>query len=94
MGLVRLPIPMEAFLEDADSDWAALDQVVSRLSRRFRLEKTDPTAARSTVKKPIIFYVDRATYQVVRTAVIDVLITDKFTAARLLGINDDIPAEG
>ncbi|MCC7477088.1 hypothetical protein IT575_01405 [bacterium] len=33
ISLVRLPIPMEAFLEEEDSDWAALDQVVSRLSR-------------------------------------------------------------
>jgi hypothetical protein len=32
-GLVRLSIPMEAFLEDNDSDWATLDQVVSRLKR-------------------------------------------------------------
>lgn len=32
-GLVRLPIPMEHFLEDAEPDWAVLDQVVSRLNR-------------------------------------------------------------
>lgn len=31
--LVRLPIPMEHFLEDAEPDWAVLDQVVSRLDR-------------------------------------------------------------
>jgi len=31
--LVRLPIPMEHFLADAEPDWAVLDQVVSRLSR-------------------------------------------------------------
>jgi len=31
--LVRLPIPMEHFLEDAEPDWAVLDQVVSRLNR-------------------------------------------------------------
>jgi hypothetical protein len=40
---------------------AALDEpIVTRLVRRFRLEKTDPGAARSTVKKPIVFYVDGA----------------------------------
>ncbi len=33
ISLVRLPIPMEAFLDADDADWAALDQVVSRLSR-------------------------------------------------------------
>lgn len=55
------------------TDFAAdLDQaVVSRLSRRFRLEKTDPTAARSTVKKPIIFYVDRAAPPAIRQALIE-----------------------
>jgi hypothetical protein len=48
---------------------AALDEpIVTRLVRRFRLEKTDPGAARSTVKKPIIFYVDRAAPEAIRTA--------------------------
>ncbi|WP_297803093.1 zinc-dependent metalloprotease [uncultured Brevundimonas sp.] len=45
--------------------------VVSRLARRFRLEKTDPTAARSTVKKPIVFYVDRAAPPAIRQALIE-----------------------
>ncbi|WP_197422491.1 MULTISPECIES: zinc-dependent metalloprotease [unclassified Phenylobacterium] len=51
-------------------DYAApLDQdIVQRLARRFRLEKTDPTAAVSTVKKPIVFYVDRAAPEPIRTA--------------------------
>lgn len=55
------------------TDFAAdLDQpVVRRLARRFRLEKTDPSAARSTVKKPIVFYVDRAAPQAIREALID-----------------------
>lgn len=35
---------------------------------RFRLEKTDPAAAVSTVKKPIVFYVDRAAPEPIRTA--------------------------
>lgn len=51
-------------------DYAApLDQdIVQRLARRFRLEKTDPAAAVSTVKKPIVFYVDRAAPEPIRTA--------------------------
>ncbi|PZU72249.1 MAG: peptidase [Brevundimonas sp.] len=55
------------------TDFAAdLDHpVVSRLARRFRLEKTDPTAARSPVKKPIVFYVDRAAPPAIRQALIE-----------------------
>ena len=51
-------------------DFAApLDKdVVYRLTRRFRLEKTDPAAARSPVKKPIVFYIDRAAPEPIRTA--------------------------
>lgn len=51
-------------------DYAApLDQdIVQRLAVRFRLEKTDPAAAVSTVKKPIVFYVDRAAPEPIRTA--------------------------
>ncbi|MFC5372592.1 zinc-dependent metalloprotease [Brevundimonas faecalis] len=55
------------------TDFAAdLDQpVVSRLARRFRLEKTDPAAARSPVRKPIVFYVDRAAPPAIRQALIE-----------------------
>lgn len=51
-------------------DYAApLDQdIVQRLAVRFRLEKTNPAAAVSTVKKPIVFYVDRAAPEPIRTA--------------------------
>ncbi|WP_312815867.1 zinc-dependent metalloprotease [Brevundimonas sp.] len=45
--------------------------VVSRLARRFRLEKTDPSSARSPVKKPIVFYVDRAAPLAIRQALIE-----------------------
>ncbi|MDQ2989575.1 MAG: zinc-dependent metalloprotease [Pseudomonadota bacterium] len=38
---------------------------------RFRLEKTDPNAASSTVKKPIVFYVDRGAPEPVRSALIE-----------------------
>ncbi|KSB91060.1 peptidase [Caulobacter vibrioides] len=44
---------------------------VQRLVRRFRLEKTDPTAARSPVRKPIIFYVDRGAPEPVRSALVE-----------------------
>lgn len=50
---------------------APLDQAdVYRLVRRFRLEKTEPNAARSHVKKPIVFYVDRAAPEPVRSALV------------------------
>ena len=51
---------------------APLDQpIVSRLATRFRLEKTDPTAARSTVVRPIVFYVDRAAPEPIRSALVE-----------------------
>ncbi len=42
--------------------------IVNDLARRFRLEKVDPVAARSPVKKPILFYIDRSAPEPVRTA--------------------------
>ena len=42
-----------------------------RWQGRFRLQKTDPTAARSTVVKPIVFYLDRGTPEPVRSALLD-----------------------
>lgn len=45
--------------------------VVYRLARRFRLEKVNPSAARSRVKKPIVFYVDRAAPEPIRGALIE-----------------------
>ncbi len=55
------------------ADYAApLDKpTVQRLVRRFRLEKTDPTAARSPVKKPIVFYIDRGAPEPVRSALVE-----------------------
>lgn len=41
--------------------------VVYALANRFRLKKTDPAAARSTVKAPIVFYIDRAAPEPIRT---------------------------
>jgi hypothetical protein len=45
--------------------------VVYELANRFRLEKTDPNAARSPVKQPITFYVDSAAPEPVRTALVE-----------------------
>ena len=46
-------------------------QIVNDVASRFRLEKTDPTAARSPVKKPIVFYIDRGAPEPIRTALRD-----------------------
>ncbi|WP_404478214.1 zinc-dependent metalloprotease [Novosphingobium sp. BL-52-GroH] len=40
-------------------------------ANRFRLEKTDPAAARSPVKKPIVFYIDSAAPEPIRSALAD-----------------------
>ncbi|EIZ77405.1 hypothetical protein WSK_4019 [Novosphingobium sp. Rr 2-17] len=40
-------------------------------ANRFRLEKTNPAAARSPVKKPIVFYIDSAAPEPIRTALAD-----------------------
>lgn len=42
-----------------------------RWQPRFRLQKIDPTAARSRVVKPIVFYLDRGTPEPVRTALLE-----------------------
>jgi hypothetical protein len=47
------------------------EQIVQRQSRRFRLEKTDPSAAVSDVKKPIVFYVDNGAPEDIRDALIE-----------------------
>ena len=45
--------------------------IVSDLARRFRLEKVGPSAARSPVKKPIVFYIDRSAPEPIRSALKD-----------------------
>ena len=61
-------------------------QVVYELANRFRLEKTDPNAARSPVKKPIIFYIDPAAPEPIRTALVEGVAwwRDAFEAAGLV----------
>lgn len=45
--------------------------VVTRLAARFRLEKTDPSAVKSRVKNPIVFYVDNAAPEPIRSALVE-----------------------
>jgi hypothetical protein len=45
--------------------------IVQNLSNRFRLEKVDPSAARSRVRKPIVFYIDRSAPEPIRTALLE-----------------------
>ncbi|WP_269714556.1 zinc-dependent metalloprotease [Caulobacter sp. NIBR2454] len=78
-SLIKLPEPgfeVRAFDQRSGAfgnivnDYAAPlgDPIVQRLVSRFRLEKTDPAAPKSRVKKPIVFYVDRAAPEPIRTA--------------------------
>jgi hypothetical protein len=62
--------PRSGVINNIVADYSApLDQsVVYRLAHHWRLEKIDPNAARSVVKRPIIFYVDRAAPEPVRSA--------------------------
>ncbi len=81
-SLIRLPPPgFEP--RPADPHFSTIDKLVTnyaaplasplayRLAPRFRLEKIDPGAARSRVKKPIVFYVDRAAPEPIRSALIE-----------------------
>ncbi|HTU12299.1 MAG TPA: zinc-dependent metalloprotease [Allosphingosinicella sp.] len=45
--------------------------IVYELANRFRLERLDPGAARSRVRRPIVFYVDRAAPEPIRTALLE-----------------------
>lgn len=47
------------------------EALVYQLANRFRLEKIDPAAPRSRVKKPIIFYIDPAAPEPARTALLE-----------------------
>jgi hypothetical protein len=81
-SLVRLPEPgFKPLRFDPRSgsipiqvlDYAApLGQpIVYELAKRFRLEKIDPAAPRSRVRKPIVFYVDRSAPEPIRTALVE-----------------------
>lgn len=47
------------------------ERVVYDLVNRFRLEKLDPTAAKSRVRRPIVFYIDPGAPEPVRTALLE-----------------------
>ena len=81
-SLIKLPPPgfkprlydprVNTFSQVITDYSAPLDKpLVYRIANRFRLEKVDPTAARSPVKKPIVFYVDRSAPEPVRTALVE-----------------------
>ena len=67
---VRFNDPRVGVIDHTVVDYSApLDEpMVLRLAHRFRLEKVDPTAAKSRVKKPIVFYIDRSAPEPVRSA--------------------------
>ncbi|PXW73790.1 uncharacterized protein DUF5117 [Blastomonas natatoria] len=46
-------------------------QIVQNLANRFRLERLDPDAPRSRVRKPITFYIDNAAPEPIRTALLE-----------------------
>lgn len=50
---------------------AITNNIEVRQQPRFRLQKTDPNAARSTVVKPIVFYLDRGTPEPIRSALLE-----------------------
>ena len=81
-SLIRLPDagyrprafdPRSGMFELAYRDYAAplSEALIKRYVTRFRLEKTDPAAMKSPVKKPIIYYVDRGVPEPVRSALIE-----------------------
>jgi hypothetical protein len=47
------------------------DDVMLELANHFRLDKLDPAAARSRVKKPIIFYIDNTAPEPIRSALVE-----------------------
>ncbi len=81
-SLVRLPDdgfsprahhPRSGFFSISYQDYAAplSSSLTKRLVVRHRLEKIDPTAERSRVKKPIVYYVDPGAPEPVRSALVE-----------------------
>ncbi len=81
ISLVRLPENYQSRIyhpfsggfdnEVMDFGTPLADSIVTRLQVRHRLEKVDPNAALSPVKKPIVYYLDRGTPEPVRSALLD-----------------------
>ncbi len=58
-------------VETMDFGTPLSESIITHWQVRHRLEKTDPTAAVSSVKKPIVYYLDRGTPEPVRSALLD-----------------------
>ncbi len=81
ISLIRLPEgytprvyhPGSGGIDSERMDFATplADSINVQWQLRHRLEKTDPTAAVSTVKKPIVYYLDRGAPEPVRSALLD-----------------------
>ncbi|MFZ6798851.1 zinc-dependent metalloprotease [Undibacterium sp. Di24W] len=81
ISLIRLPEgfvprtyhPGSGGIDSEKMDFATplADSIHVRWQLRHRLEKTDPNAALSTVKKPILYYLDRGTPEPVRSALLE-----------------------
>lgn len=69
----RIDDPRIGAISTCYADFArGLDQTLSGcVVQRHRLEKVDPTAARSAVKKPIVFYVDAGAPEPIRSALVE-----------------------
>lgn len=78
-SLVRLPgpgyVPRKLDIRSGSHGTAVYDfgaplgqNVLIEYANRFRLVKTDPSAPRSRVVKPIVYYIDNAAPELVRTA--------------------------
>lgn len=73
-GFVPLPYhPAAGGFSIARVDFASAIEapLERRLQPRFRLEKRNPGAARSAVRKPIVFYLDRGTPEPIRSALLE-----------------------
>ncbi len=81
-SLVRLPDagykprrfdPRSGYFSVEFKDYAApiADPIDVRFLARHRLEKVDPTAPRSRVKQPLVYYVDSAAPEPIRSALIE-----------------------
>lgn len=81
ISLIRLPEgytprsyhPGSGGIDSDRMDFATplADSITVQWQLRHRLEKTDPTAAYSHVKKPIVYYLDRGAPEPVRSALLD-----------------------
>ncbi|MFN3618834.1 zinc-dependent metalloprotease [Sphingorhabdus sp.] len=80
-SLVRLPVipmpvrhdPYDYIINVPQYDFSVPlgRSMLRKVALRHRLEKTDPNAARSRVKKPIVYYVDSAAPPAIRQALLD-----------------------